>query len=112
LLAIARNKAITMLWRCTDAQLDAEMAMTIEDPSDNPETTIEKKDRSAVLRKCLTQLSPMHRKVIDLVYHQKSIGEVALIIGAPESTVKTRTFYARNRIAKLLEKAGIDRGCL
>jgi RNA polymerase sigma-70 factor (ECF subfamily) len=113
LLAIARNKAIELLRRRSEAQLDEEVAAIIEDPSDNPETMIEKKDRSAILRKCLTKLSPMHREVIDLVYyHQKSIGEVAQIIGAPESTVKTRTFYARNRIATLLEKSGIDRGCL
>jgi len=113
LLAIARNKAITVLRRCSDAELDDERAMTIEDPSDDPETTIEKNDRSAVLRKCLTQLSPVHREVIDLVYyHEKSVGEVAQIIAAPESTVKTRMFYARNQIEKLLEKAGIDRACL
>jgi len=113
LLAIARNKAITVLRRCSDAELDEEPAMMIEDPSDDPETTIEKNDRSAVLRKCLTQLSPVHREVIDLVYyHEKSVGEVAQIIAAPESTVKTRMFYARNQIEKLLERAGIDRACL
>jgi len=113
LLAIARNKAITVLRRCSDAELDEETAMMIEDPSDDPETTIEKNDRSAILRKCLTQLSPVHREVIDLVYyHEKSVGEVAQIIAAPESTVKTRMFYARNQIEKLLEKAGIDRASL
>ena len=113
LLAIARNKALTVLRRCSDAELDDETALTIEDPSDDPEATIEKNDRSAILRKCLTQLSPAHREVIDLVYyHEKSVGEVAQIIAAPESTVKTRMFYARNQIEKLLEKAGIDRACL
>ena len=113
LLAIARNKALVALRRRSDAQLDEEVATTIEDPSDDPEATLGKKDRGAILRKCLAQLSPLHREIIDLVYyHEKSVGEVAQIIGTPESTVKTRMFYARNRIAILLEKAGIDRACL
>jgi RNA polymerase sigma-70 factor, ECF subfamily len=113
LVAIARHKAIAAFRRHSDAQLDEDAATTIEDPSNDPEAAFEKKDRSAILRKCLSQLSPIHREIVDLVYyHGKSVGEVAQIIGTPESTVKTRMFYARNRIATLLEKAGIDRACL
>ena len=111
LLAIARNKALTVLRRCSDVELDDDTALTIEDPSDDPEATVEKIDRSEILRKCLTQLSPMHREVIDLVYyHEKSVGEVAQIIAAPESTVKTRMFYARKKLAELLKNSGVDRG--
>jgi RNA polymerase sigma-70 factor (ECF subfamily) len=113
LLAIARHKAIAVLRHRSEAQLDEDAAATIEDPSDDPEAAFEKKDRSAILGKCLARLSPIHREIIDLVYyHEKSVDEVAQIIGIPESTVKTRMFYARNRIATLLEKGGIDRACL
>jgi RNA polymerase sigma-70 factor (ECF subfamily) len=109
LLAIARHKAFDAFRRASEAQLDEQTATAIEDPSDDPEASIEKKDRSAILRRCLTQLSPTHREVIDLVYYQeKSVGDVALIIGTPESTVKTRMFYARNRIGRLLTEAGLD----
>jgi RNA polymerase sigma factor (sigma-70 family) len=52
-------------------------------------------------------LQPGHREIIDLVYyHEKSIDEVAEIIGVPQNTVKTRMFYARCRLAKLLSQAG------
>ncbi len=89
------------------------MAATIEDPGDDPALTLEKNDRSAIIQQCLARLSPTHREIIDLVYyHEKSVGEVAQIAAAPESTVKTRMFYARNHIERLLEKAGIDRACL
>jgi len=58
----------------------------------------------------LNELSPEHRMIIDLVYyHEKSIEEVAEIVGIPESTVKTRMFYARKRLADLLAAHGIDR---
>jgi RNA polymerase sigma-70 factor, ECF subfamily len=62
------------------------------------------------LLNCLTQLSPLHREVIDLVYyHEKSIDEVADITDVPQNTVKTRMFYARRRIAELMSAQGIER---
>jgi RNA polymerase sigma-70 factor (ECF subfamily) len=102
LMAIARNKALTVLRRRATEELDEEVAEFTEDPADNPEVAIQKTQRSAVLQDCLSQLSPAHREIIDLVYyHEKSIDEVAEIIGVPKNTVKTRTFYARKRIADL-----------
>ncbi len=56
-------------------------------------------------------LSAEHREIIDLVYyHEKSVEEVAEIVGIPENTVKTRMFYARKKLAELLKAAGIERG--
>ena len=64
-----------------------------------------------MLRQCLEQLSLEHREMIDLVYyHEKSVEEVAEIVGIPENTVKTRMFYARKKLAELLKAAGIERG--
>src|SRR3954470_10881158 len=57
LLAIARFKALSALRRRTDAELDEETAEAIEDTSDDPEVSLEKKDKSAVIRKCLVHLS-------------------------------------------------------
>jgi len=111
LLAIARYKALSALRRRPDEELDEETAAAIEDPGDNPETALEKKDKGEILRKCLTALSPEHREIIDLVYyHEKSVEEVAEIVGIPENTVKTRMFYARKRLSELLKAAGVDRG--
>jgi RNA polymerase sigma-70 factor (ECF subfamily) len=66
---------------------------------------------SEVLRQCLTAISPEHREIVDLVYdHEKSVEEVAEIVGIPENTVKTRLFYARRKLAELLKAASIERG--
>jgi RNA polymerase sigma-70 factor (ECF subfamily) len=111
LLAIARFKALSALRRRPEEELDEETAGAIEDPADDPEVALEKKDKSAIIRKCLTGLSAEHREVIDLVYyHEKSVEEVAEIVGIPENTVKTRMFYARKKLAELLKAAGIERG--
>jgi RNA polymerase sigma-70 factor, ECF subfamily len=111
LLAIARFKSLSALRRRPDEELDDEAAEAIEDTSDNPEVALDKKDKSAAIRKCLEKLSAEHREIIDLVYyHEKSVEEVAKIVGIPENTVKTRMFYARKRLAELLKAAGIERG--
>jgi RNA polymerase sigma-70 factor (ECF subfamily) len=111
LLAITRFKALSALRRRTDAELDDETAAAIEDTSDNPEEIMAKKDTGDVLRKCLTALSPDHREIVDLVYyHEKSVEEVAQIVGIPENTVKTRMFYARKKLAELLKAQGVERG--
>src|SRR5260370_5928016 len=107
LLAIARYKALSALRRRTDEHLDDQMAARIEDTADDPETVVHKKDRSTIVQKCLRQLSPAHREVIDLVYYNdKSVDEVAQIVGVPAATVKTRMFYAPSKIANLLQQLG------
>jgi RNA polymerase sigma-70 factor (ECF subfamily) len=108
LLAIARYKALSALRRRPDEHLDEQMAATIEDTADNPETVVYTKDRNTIVQQCLKQLSPAHRELIDLVYyHEKSVEEVARIVGVPPATVKTRMFYARNKMAGLLKQNGV-----
>jgi RNA polymerase sigma-70 factor (ECF subfamily) len=102
---------LSALRRRTDEELDEETAEQIEDESDDPEVALAKKDKAAVLRQCLTRLSAEHREIVDLVYyHEKSVEEVAEIVGVPEATVKTRMFYARKKLSELLKEQGVDRG--
>jgi hypothetical protein len=51
--------------------LDEEAARKSEDTADNPQAAIEKKQRSEILRRCWSRLSPQHRDIIDLVYYQE-----------------------------------------
>src|SRR5262249_33368206 len=107
ILSIARYKALAALRRRSNAPLDDDILCSIPDDAESPEAIVHKQNESAVLRWCLTQLSPAQREVIDLVYyHEKSIAEVAEIIGAPQNTVKTRRFHARTRVAALLDAPG------
>jgi RNA polymerase sigma-70 factor (ECF subfamily) len=110
ILAIARYKALSALRARFTEQAKDEMVASIADPADDIETRMDQRDRRAMIQTCLRQLSAAHREVIDLVYyHEKSVDEVAQIVGVPASTVKTRMFYARKRIEKLLvEAAGFD----
>ena len=111
MLSIARFKALSALRRKPEQELDEETAEQIEDHADDPETALAKKDKAAVLRQALSKLSAEHREIVDLVYyHEKSVEEVAEIVGIPEATVKTRMFYARKKLSEILKEQGIDRG--
>lgn len=109
-LGIARFKALSARRRRAVELLDEEIAKTIEDPADDPAIALEKNDTSRVIRNCLKRLAPHHREIIDLAYyHEKSLEEVAAIVGIPKNTVKTRMLRARMRLAGLLKDAGIGR---
>jgi RNA polymerase sigma-70 factor, ECF subfamily len=100
LMSIARHKALSARRRRTEAALDEKIEATVADPAEDPEVTLQDKDRDKLLRRALTRLSPEHRQVIDLVYyHEKSVDEVAHILDVPPATVKTRMFYARKKLA-------------
>jgi len=108
MLGIARHKAISALRRRRAEPLDDELAESIADKSADAETMLQEQETVTVLRRCLAQLSAVHREIVDLVYyHGKSIAEVADIVGVPEATVKTRMFYARKRLAALLAAHGV-----
>jgi RNA polymerase sigma-70 factor (ECF subfamily) len=109
LLSIARFKALTALRQRRHEDIDQDHVLEIADQSDTPETSLERNKTSAILRACIAKLSAAHREIINLVYyHEKSVEEVGAIIGIPQSTVKTRMFYARKQLADLLRGAGVD----
>jgi RNA polymerase sigma-70 factor, ECF subfamily len=90
-----------------DVELDNDMAAVIAHPADDPEVALQHKNSSEILRQSLATLSPAHGEVIDLVYyHGKSVKEIAEIVGTSEATVKTRMFYARKKLAKLVHEGG------
>jgi len=106
LMPIARHKALSARRRRTDAELDEEIAATAADSANDPEVALQEKDRGELVRRALMRLSAEHREVIDLVYyHEKSVDEVAHILDVPPATVKTRMFYARKKLAELVNAA-------
>jgi RNA polymerase sigma-70 factor (ECF subfamily) len=74
---------------------------------------LQKSETSELLRECLRQLSPAHREIVDLVYyHERTVEDAASIVGVPQSTVKTRMFYARKQIGELLAARGLARAAV
>ncbi len=109
LLSIARFKALTAMRQRRHEDIEQDEMLEIADDADTPETSLDRSNTSAILRACVAKLSPAHREIINLVYyHEMSVEEAGRIIGIPQSTVKTRMFYARKQLADLLRVAGVD----
>jgi RNA polymerase sigma-70 factor (ECF subfamily) len=112
LLGIARHKALTAAatkFRSFES-LDGPAAISVADPTADQDAAMLEYERSVILHRCLEALSHEHREIIDLVYYQEmSIKQIADLLDIPENTVKTRMFYARKRLAALVEAAGSER---
>lgn len=109
-LSITRNLVISRLTRRAQEVLDEAGTDWAEDTAENPELLTLKKQQLSIFAQCLTKLTAVHREIIDLVYyHERSVDEVALITGLSRKTVKSRMFYARRELSRLLQESGIDR---
>jgi RNA polymerase sigma-70 factor (ECF subfamily) len=109
LLSIARYKAINSLRERTHDSIDQDDVREIADAGDTPEVALDRKNTNGILRECIEKLSPAHREIIDLAYyHEKSVAEVSEIVGIPHATVKSRMFYARKQLARILVNAGFE----
>ncbi len=108
LCGIARHKALTAVQTVPPTCHDEEVMLTVCDPAPGPEGELHAKDKVAALRRALLGLSHEHRQIIDLVYYRdKSVKEIADMLGIGLNTVKTRMFYARKRLAKLMAAAEV-----
>jgi RNA polymerase sigma-70 factor, ECF subfamily len=106
---IARNKAIDWLRKQRDVSLSGEaqdaIFNQIPDPSFSPLDQAESTCEANQLRAALAHLSLEHREAIWLCYFEdKSIADIALITQCPESTVKTRLYYARKALSGLVDR--------
>ena len=76
----------------------------LDEPGRDESPARERRDLVAV---ALAQLSPEHRLVIELSYFQgNTYQEIAAIAACPESTVKTRVFYARRKLKEIMGTLG------
>jgi RNA polymerase sigma-70 factor (ECF subfamily) len=77
----------------------------------NPERVTESREESALLRKAIESLPDSHRVVVILYYLEDlSVSEVAYALGVPEGTIKSRLYYAREKLRKAI--ADRERGLL
>jgi len=70
----------------------------------------ERHDTREKLEAALEKLSPEHREVIELTfYHDFSYEEIAQIMKCPVGTVKTRMFYAKQKLRAWFEETELGR---
>jgi len=109
LLSIARFKAINFMRRRPHERIEQINLAGAPDTGDTPEAAIDRGEVCKILHMCLEELSPAHRQVIDLFYYRDySVPELSERIGIPQATVKSRLFYARKHLARVLARVGLE----
>jgi len=104
---IANKKALKALQtrKRESANEDPEAIEDLVCTAPTPEHQAEQADLTRELRAALDTLTPAQRAVMELTYFQgHSCEEVAMILGCPVNTVKTRMFHARARLRKQLAR--------
>lgn len=97
---IVRNKAIDAIRRQRErvavSDRESRAFEDLPDEADTPDLLAERISDSDELWRRMGRLSHEHREAVWLCYYEeKSLAEIAEIVGCPENTVKTRLFHAR-----------------
>ncbi|HSR65764.1 MAG TPA: sigma-70 family RNA polymerase sigma factor [Xanthomonadaceae bacterium] len=101
LFAIAYRQALKAARRDSPAQEFTDEP--VAPASAEPDNALEQQQLHGRLAIALDALTPEHRAVVELTYYQGyNCREIAEIVGCPVATVKTRMFYARQRLRGLL----------
>jgi len=102
MFSIAYRKGIRALAR-NDSPVDDDGCAARPCDGANPEENAASGQRQLALREAIDMLSADHRAVVDLTYfHEMGYQEIAVIMGCPVDTVKTRMFHARRHLKKAL----------
>lgn len=87
------------------ASREVQLDMDFEDPS-NPLDAVSDRVLLERIKLAVGQLPIAQRSIVHLAFfYGHTYPEIAEIVGCPVNTVKTRMFYARERLRPLLDKA-------
>ena len=105
---ITRNRCLTAIERRRALDSLADPAVEHEVALAQPVGPEEEQDHLAVLRELVEALPERFRRVLTLFYYQeRSVSDVAEMLGLPEGTVKTNLHRARAALAEQLRSLGL-----
>jgi len=108
--SIAHHRAVSRFRKRRESALSEDHAATIADEAPMPDQRAQSSGMSRLLARLMEQLTVEHREILHLAYYQEfSVQEIADTLGLPPNTVKTRMFYARQRLKTLLAESGVER---
>jgi RNA polymerase sigma-70 factor, ECF subfamily len=103
---IAHHKAIDAVRRRRTTTIPLEDLLATPSGDESPEDVALRGAERARLDRALASLSAEHRAVLELTYLEGfSQAEIAAIASCPVATVKTRAFYAKQRLRDALAPA-------
>lgn len=100
---IARNKRWQPL---PDAEIDSSTATTlvVSSVGETPERIMIEQEQRERVGEAIATMKAHHRLILNLYYLEElPVQEIARILDMPEGSVKSRLFYARDALKKVLE---------
>lgn len=107
ILGIARHKALDAARRVArlPPSVQIEAAEDLYDSADGPDAATQRRSASNVVRHALTSLSNDHREALHLAFFEElPYEDIARVLGIPPSTVKTRVYYAKQKLKEHLQR--------
>lgn len=105
IFGIARHKALDAVRRNVRRQQDTDLdsAADLVHPDTSPIDQIQRDQVAVMIQKAMNRLSQDHREILYLVFYEELPYEnIAVFLGIPVNTVKTRVFYAKQQLKQHL----------
>lgn len=105
--AITRNRCLTAMQRSRRFEPLEESGMTAD-----PDLTASEQSRDGRAEQLLGLVALLPERLRSALvlyyYEERSVSEVALMLGCPQGTVKTALFRARAALSEMLRRRGLD----
>ena len=110
ILGIARHKALDAVRARgrVSQQVSIDEAMHLGDGRPGPAETLVVGQQAALTRQALSKLSTDHQEILRLVFYEElPYEEIASLLRIPTNTVKTRVYYAKQRLKQAFEQLAL-----
>lgn len=105
---IAHNKAVSWLRKRREEGMPEGAAEALVDERADPEAEAEAAGMTGMMSRLIGRLSAEQQAALQLTYYQDMpLEQVADAMGCPVNTVKTRIYYARQHLKRMLADEGI-----
>ncbi|MGE0715071.1 MAG: sigma-70 family RNA polymerase sigma factor [Alphaproteobacteria bacterium] len=106
---IAHHKAVSWLRKRRDEGMAEGAAEALVDERPDPEANAGDRSMAGLMARLIARLPAEQQAALQLTYYQEMpLEEVAEAMGCPVNTVKTRMYYARQHLKKMLAAEGIQ----
>lgn len=110
IFGIARHKALDAIRRTgrhRQREVDLDGAADVPSSRDRPDEGVMRDELAAVTQRALAVLSHEHQEILRLVFYEElPYEDISALLRIPINTVKTRVFYAKQRLKEQLERMG------
>jgi RNA polymerase sigma-70 factor (ECF subfamily) len=82
-------------------------AVTLPHPQEHPEEGVLRNQLAKLTQRAMAALTREHQEILRLVfYEEQPYEEISTLLGIPANTVKTRVYYAKQRLKEQLARLG------